>query len=370
MAEPRSARAIFCRGIQRPLWVLIVMFGILNLLALLAKNFKAHLQDLELITYPSKQSPYSNWSTHGVTPVRCHSHNDHWRHVPLHSALSAGCISVEVDIWPWRDEILVGHSKHTVLRGSLKSLYLDPLVTMLDMHNHPSSSEVPDGENMDDNKDGNKVDIFGVFANDPTQTLVLLVDSKADGDALWPLLLEALAPLRERGYLTHFNESAGGVSMRPITVVASGNISFSDVLSSATYRDVFFDAPLDHLTQFTVDETVNRTTTVHNDPNARLLGSPFNPNNSYYASVDFRKAIGSLQLGRFSDTQLQTLRGQVQAAHELGLKVRYWGNPSWPIGLRNLVWDFLLSEDVDVISTDDLKGATRQVWWHSSWWSW
>ncbi|OQD80498.1 hypothetical protein PENANT_c035G05473 [Penicillium antarcticum] len=339
--------------------------GILNLFALSTKTLRSHFQDLELIIYPPKQSPYSAWSTHGVTPIRCHSHNDYWRHVPLHSALSAGCISVEADVWPWRDQILVGHSRYTVLAGSLDNLYLGPLGEMLDLHNQKPGRGI-----------GFEDEIVGVFANNLSQTLVLLIDFKSDGDALWSLLSEALAPLREKGYLTHFNGTAGYTVMRPVTVVVSGDVSFANVVSNQTYRDIFFDAPLDNLTQLPVDGTADQTTITHQDqhkprkPHEQLTNSPFNPYNSYYASADFSKAIGPLQLGRLSESQLQTLRSQIHAAHELGLKVRYWGNPGWPIGLRNHVWDVLVHEGVDVISTDDLKGATREVWRDSSWWWW
>jgi hypothetical protein len=343
---------------------LIQNSGLLNLLTLAAKTLAAHLKDLELITFPHNQSPYSTWSTHGVNPIRCHSHNDYWRHVPLHSALSAGCISVEVDVWPWRDQILVGHSRFTVLAGSLDSLYLGPLVEMLDLNNRgkahwPGS---PGGDEDDE--------IVGVFANDPKQSLVLLIDSKSSGDTLWPLLSEALIPLRERGYLTHFDGSGVGIVSRPVTVVASGDISFENVVSNTTYRDIFYDAPLEDLSQFPIENPVLKTSTMPQQQNGQLTDSPFNPTNSYYASADFRKVIGSLDLGRLSEWQLQKLRGQVHAAHELGLKVRYWGNPSWPIGLRNHIWNVFIHEGVDVINTDDLRGATREVWTDRSWLWW
>jgi hypothetical protein len=231
---------------------------------------------------------------------------------------------------------------------------------MLDLHNREKVE-------WDAIGDGDGDDIVGVFANDPKQTLVLLIDFKSDGESLWSLLSDALTPIRDRGYLTHFNGS--GVVMRPVTIVASGDISFSSLVRNTTYRDIFYDAPLDNLAQFPVnDTTMAITDQVSNDSNGHLTDSPFNPNNSYYASVDFRKAIGPLQLGRLSETQLKTLRGQVHAAHELGLKVRYWGNPSWPIGLRDCIWNVLVHEGVDVINTDDLRGVTRQVWKDSSWW--
>jgi hypothetical protein len=301
------------------------------------------VDDYELIVFPGERpSIFSDWSTHGVTPIPCHSHNDYWRRIPLQSALSAGCISVEADVWPWHDELLVGHSRYTVLRGTLHSLYLDPLLKTLDSHNTPSL-RWPGVQDRG---------MAGVFANDSKQTLTLLVDFKTDGKQIWQLLTEQLKPLRDRGYLTHFNGS--DVIYRPITVVASGDVPYHLITANSTYRDIFYDAPLDNLTVSTTYAT----------------DSTYNPSNSYYASTDFRKSIGSLPLGRLSNDQLTNLRSQVNAAHRLGLKVRYWGNPTWPVGLRNHVWNVLVHEGVDVINTDDLRGATKQDWKSDRWWNW
>ncbi|KAJ5639893.1 uncharacterized protein N7484_007755 [Penicillium longicatenatum] len=50
-------------------------------------------------------------------------------------------------------------------------------------------------------------------------------------------------------------------------------------------------------------------------------------NNLYsdYASVNFRKAIGPLLLGRLAQDQLARLQSQINAAHARGLKVWCWG---------------------------------------------
>ncbi|CAI7622767.1 unnamed protein product [Penicillium crustosum] len=306
--------------------------------------------DLALDIFPSERhSRHPSWANHGVIPVPCNSHNDYWRHIPLRSALHAGCTGVEVDVWPWGSDILVGHSRSTVLRGTLQSLYIDPLLKMLDTHNASPSRNWPEVMSQE---------IVGLFSYDPKQTLTLLIDCKTESDRTWPLLLEQLNPLREKGYLTHFNGS--DVVYGPITVVASGDAPFHMIVENSTYRDVFYDAPLGNLT-FPADITAG-----YNRP----MDSTYNPSNSYYASTDFRKAIGPLYLGRLSDAQLAILRSQIHTAHELGLKVRYWGTPTWPVGLRNHVWNVLVHEGVDMLNTDDLRGATKQDWKPRHWWQW
>jgi len=88
----------------------------------------------------------------------------------------------------------------------------------------------------------------------------------------------------------------------------------------------------------------------------------YNVANSYFASVSFEKTIGHIWGHRLSGPQLEVIRGQVRGAHGLGLKVRYWDLPHWPIGLRNHVWDTLVREGIDLLNVDDLRAATRWDW--------
>ena len=60
----------------------------------------------------------------------------------------------------------------------------------------------------------------GLFSADPSQTLVLLVDIKADLDKVWPLLLQSLEPLHRRGWLSATRN--GDMTVGPVTVVATG----------------------------------------------------------------------------------------------------------------------------------------------------
>ncbi|OJJ46836.1 hypothetical protein ASPZODRAFT_131727 [Penicilliopsis zonata CBS 506.65] len=300
-----------------------------------------------------RPSIFSHWTTHGVVPVQCHSHNDYWRPVPLYSAIEAGCIGVEADIWLSDDELLVGHNRFTLHDAvTLRSLYLNPLLELLQTHNTRSSRLQPETLDADGTQHGGKGEEdsapAGVFANNPYQTLALLIDFKTAGETTWPHLVKQLEPLREAGFLTFFN----GVEVvnRPITVVVTGDAPFDHVLlaTNTTHRDIFFDAPLDQLLE--------------------AEGDVYNYTNSDYASVDFRKTIGHLASNRFSQGQLDLVRAQVDAAHARGLRVRYWGTPTWPRGLRNHVWHVLVREQVDLINTDDLREGTMQDWRkHRSW---
>ncbi|KAJ5982039.1 hypothetical protein N7451_012139 [Penicillium sp. IBT 35674x] len=166
---------------------------------------------------------------------------------------------------------------------------------------HGENQNASDGHIVQDN-------VAGVFANDLLQSLILAIGFKLDGEHISPLLVQHLEPLHEAGFLIHFNGSS--VVQRPITAVVSGDAPFHRILERTTY----------------------------------------------YASV--KNEMGSIRGNRFSQNQLAEVHHQVKTAHKHGLKMRYWGTPSWPRGLRNHIWHILVREGVDVIDVDDLRNAT------------
>ncbi|KAL2829251.1 PLC-like phosphodiesterase [Aspergillus cavernicola] len=316
---------------------------------------------------PSNSGHWPTDVSRDIFPARCHSHNDYWRRVPLYSALQAGCVGVEADVWLFDDELFVGHSIASLTpTRTLQRMYIDPLMKVLRRQNptthfHPTPDEPRNG----------------VFDTDPSRSLILLIDFKTDGEEAFSYVQAQLSPLRESGYLTYYNGT--GIVNGPVTVVGTGNAPFNRIAANTKYRDIFFDAPLDRLV-----DNVDRI-----DPSARLEEradnagqglsgisdavidpDTFDQTNSYYASVSFKKAVGIPWAFHLTDRQVQTIRSQIRAAHRQGLKVRYWGTPSWPRSLRNHVWRVLVREGVDMLNVDDLVSATRKEWTPriSDWW--
>lgn len=315
------------------------MLLVLNVLLFVSSRAWDHDDDPDSI--------FSNWGKPGtgteglawyptdflrdVQPIPCHSHNDYWRKVPLFSALHAGCIGVEADVWlldsAGNETLLVGHETAALQPNrTFRSLYVDPLVRILERQN-PSHRFYNESRR-------------GVFDVDPAQTLALLVDVKTDGASTWREVVRELEPLRSRGWLSRFDN--GKVTYGPITVVGTGNTPFDALVANSTYRDYFFDAPLDQLG----DEK----------------GSRYDSTNSYYASVSLGKSIGSAWLGELNPGQQRKLREQVEAAHKKGLKARYWDLPAWPIHVRNGVWSSLVKAGVDLLNVDDLRSASKKDW--------
>ncbi|KPM41627.1 hypothetical protein AK830_g4935 [Neonectria ditissima] len=258
----------------------------------------------------------SNLNVHigGATSIPCSSHDDYWREVPLYSALHAGCIGVEADVWTFQDELYVSHDRGGLSPNRTSSaLYIDPLFKILQEKN-PMDGAAPLAR--------------GIYDYDPSQTLVLLVDIKANPRIAWPLLLHQLQPLRNMGWLSHIKN--GTLLLGPITVVGTGTTQVEQVEANPA-RDVFLDAPL-----------------------AKLESGAYSSANSYYASVSFRRSIGLVSPGGLRQTQLLKVRDQIQKAHSRGLKVRYWSLSAWPLSKQNRLWATLVSEGLDILHIDDL----------------
>ncbi|CAL3969055.1 unnamed protein product [Diplocarpon coronariae] len=344
-------------------------------------------------TGTSPLSWYPTDFTRDIVPIACHSHNDYWRRVPLFSALRAGCVSVEADVWlsPGDGgddgELYVGHNRASLtLDRTFAALYIDPLVRILEKQN-PRTGFYNGTAN-------------GVFDVDPAQSLTLLVDIKTASVETWRAVERHLEPLRERGWLSFVR--GGEVHMRAVTVVGTGNAPFDFVTRGEDYRDSFFDAPLEGMEILppssspspppsspdsgpeldmglwsSGSETQEPATLSPSSPSTlepsnnhdqgqgqtgTLPNTTFTRLNSYYASTPFPHSIGRIWYGRLSHSQVAKIRAQVQGAHARGLRARYWDLPSWPLGVRDHVWRVLVEEGADVLNVDDLRGVRRFLW--------
>ncbi|THV04861.1 hypothetical protein K435DRAFT_648394 [Dendrothele bispora CBS 962.96] len=271
-----------------------------------------------LLQYPTQFSQ-------GIVPKQIHSHNDYWRDVPLLTALSHGVASVEADVWLVNETLYVGHERAALTANrTLDSLYIQPLLQILDAQNPDTPFNV------------NATAINGVFDTSGATPLQLLVDMKTDGTATYPFVLEALEPLRQRGYLTTFKD--GILTTSAVTVIGTGNTPLGQVKSQSP-RDLFFDAPL---------------TGLNDDPTTN-----YDPTLSPIASTDYEVAIGWSGIGQISEAQLTNITKFVGDAHSRGIKARFWDTPGWPIQARNNVWQVLVNNGADWLNADDLAAASN-----------
>jgi len=305
------------------------LFSLLGSFLLFGQTAKAAGVDDQIAILLKEHSPlltYPTDFTRDIVPKAIHSHNDYWRQVPLLTALSYGVSSVEADVWLVDGMLFVGHEEAALTPNrTFESLYVNPLMQILEMQNPRNQFTV------------NQTTPNGVFDTDSGLPLQLLVDIKTDGVATLPFVLQALQPLRSKGYLTTF--ANGTLKTSAITVVGTGNSPLEGV-KALNPRDYFFDAPLTQLT----------------DPS---LNTTWDPTLSPIASTDWDVAVGWNGIGNISDAQLGNLTKFVQDAHAVGIKARYWDLPGWPIGARRAVWNQLALAGVDWLNADDLKAAAR-----------
>ena len=261
-------------------------------------------------------SPFPLTFTSDVIPLPCHSHNDYTRDVPLYDALSAGCTSVEADVWLHNGNLRVAHTDPGDSGPTIQDLYINPLIALLDAQN-------PDGGN------GN-----GVYPQRSSQSLVLLVDFKSEGTTTWQ-------PLRDAGYLSYWDGSE--FVSRPITIVASGNAPLAQAknLTANPHRDMFMDSRV----------------------NESLDG--YDTSNTYYSSADFESAITSSGSAPLSSSNQEKLTEQLDAGHGKGFLVRYCTfHPIYGHDLRSNVsvgdipstdlWQELVDAGVDRLNVSSL----------------
>ncbi|KAL5519312.1 hypothetical protein ACEPAH_995 [Sanghuangporus vaninii] len=200
--------------------VVLAKLGIISQIAFLESS------NSPLLQYPSD-------FTQNIVPKPIHSHNDYWRDVPLLTALSFGVASVEADVWLVNGTLFVGHELAALSDDrTFDSLYVQPLIQIIEKQNPRNKFTV------------NQTSLNGVFDMAGDIPLQLLVDIKTDGVEALPVILQALEPLRRRGYLT--TVSNGTISLKPILVVGTGNSPLEQV-KALEPREYFFDAPLDQL---------------------------------------------------------------------------------------------------------------------------
>ncbi|KAG9568605.1 hypothetical protein KCU71_g2840, partial [Aureobasidium melanogenum] len=315
------------RSLHNPLGIITL---VLILLCVLLSAWIAHLTDGsrrlpgdrfdELFDPRIIKSGSSIWDSERQSlirrayPVAVHSHNDYWRRIPLFEALGSGCISIEADVHLRHSDLLVGHkSSHLRTEANLRAMYLNPLERILKARNTNMTTG----------------DWHGMFELASHQTVVLLVDLKTEGRETLAVLSMQLQPLRDLGYLTHWNGTTR--VLRPLTVVATGNAPF---LNNNTYRDIFWDAKLNCL----VSE--------HDTLDYYF----YNLSNSYYASMQWSNALSQ-------DVKTKVygnIAMQIEHAKARGLIARYWDTPVQPPNMRDMVWRTLMENGVGILNMDDM----------------
>ena len=170
---------------------------------------------------------------------------------------------------------------------------------------------------------------------------------KGDGEEMWPHMVRALDPLRSKGYLTTYDDSAATWRRGPILVVGTGSTPLSRVVQH-TPRSIFYDAPLRNL------NSPQHVSTGH-DGSATAV--EFTPSISPMASA---KLPILYHLGLLFPKQrpfnpvLELLQLYANDARRRGIEPRWWGVSRHPWILTKGMWKLLKRSGNNWINSDDL----------------
>lgn len=231
------------------------------------------------------------------TQIFKHAHNDYEHPRPLLDALELGFESVEADVWLDGTDIGVSHNG-APFKGSLRTLYLDPLKQRVDQQGTVNRNGRP---------------------------FFLWLDLK-QGD---PKLLELIASQlgAYTSFLTEFSDDQAAIS-RQVTVILTGDDAGKKALVDRSglrpyVRDSNSYTPMDPPSD--------------NKWGAYAL--------SYYAFMQWNGE------GAIPAAQQRQLDNLLAGAHQLGRQVRFYGSPE-----TKAWWRVAKASGVDFIGGDDLAG--------------
>lgn len=270
----------------------------------------------------------ADWSR-DVYPIPVHSHNDYWRDAPILDALALGVRSMETDVWlnPDDKKLYVGHDPFALSpERTFQSLALAPLKKAIDQanaanHIRSNSSDAQFFANLQRqsastvNESSPLVGFFsaGIGLSAPIQ---ILVDIKTDGDEAFPIVLDELQHLADRGYLTQYDARTNKTTPGPLLFIGTGNTP-AKTLAAMEKRFVFLDCPLGKL-DASLD--VNGTTYPYD---AGLCG---------IASTNLASLTPEWEgLEDATDAQKSNLTSAVDQAHARNIKTRIWETREWRV---------------------------------------
>ena len=237
-----------------------------------------------------------------VLPM-AHAHNDYVQKRPLVGALEQGFGSIEADVFLVNGELLVGHDRPDISpERTLKRMYLEPLAAQVK---------------------ANGGTVYGKKGE-----LILLVDIKEDGAAVYEQLKKDLTPYHS--ILTKFDDK--GLKRRAVTVILSGDRPI-EVLKAEPKRWAFIDGRPENIGQ---------------DVNLFPL-----------ISENFTQLFKYRGSQKMTEAESQSLSAMVSKVKTAGQKLRFWG----AYDSRDM-WSELLRHKVDLIGTDrqaDLGSFLRET---------
>jgi hypothetical protein len=256
---------------------------------------------------------------------RGHSHNDYFQDQPLDSAIEHGLKSIEVDVFPRNDELLVAHTVFELdSEKRIDNLYLQPILAMLKRSGSATSdpgatetqSHHPFPLARHRRRRSMDSDSIEFLVPPDSDSLTLLVDFKGDVEKSVSLLHQVLAPLQP--YLSMVDKN-GEFRRGKVTVLISGNRPKEEQLTHSSGERFLFIDGRQHDIRTRTDTTL-----------VPLVSIP-------WRSLHLSRALGRGE---------QHMRHLADQAHAQGKLLRIWGAPESS-------WLQMMNSNVDLLSIDD-----------------
>jgi hypothetical protein len=263
--------------------------------------------------------------------VRAYAHNDYLHKHPLYDALENGFSCVEADVFLRNDKDVTEEKKEKHPGQHCKDLYIAHLFTGIAAGVTLRSLYLKSLLQRIQQNNGH------VYLNSQ-ESFMLLVDIKSGG---YETYLEVEEELEEyKSILTSFDDN-GVVKEGPVTVLISGNMPPERAMKAKPIRYCGRDGRL--------------------LPNIRSFFMPMisKDANTLMVSVNWNKYIPWRGVGKMPKDQELKLLKMVQAVHENGKQIRFWGIPENSPEVCDAIWGEELKAGVDKISTDKLPQYCR-----------
>lgn len=229
-------------------------------------------------------------------PIRhAHSHNDYTRTHPLHDALRNGFTSIEIDVFLFRNKLVVSHIPLALSsKKTLDELYLKPLEKRIT-------------ENS------------GYVYKGFETPLILTIDFKTGGTETYLAVQQALRPYH---HLLTLYKNGKVVKQGALQILLSGSVPVSELLKEDTCLAL-------------VDLQIQRAT----DTTLWHIAGRYS---SAWGKYFTWKGKGSMDA-----KEQEQLTALVQQVHALAKDIRFYHIPDKPAA-----WKQLLDAQVDWINTD------------------
>lgn len=232
--------------------------------------------------------------------INAHAHNDYEHEKPLLDALENKFISVEADVHLINDELYVSHFTPKKLDSTktLELLYLKPLLARINKNK------------------GNVYKGYDGF-------FYLMIDIKTDAEQSYNKLKEILKKYQA---ITSLFINGKEETDKQVKLVITGH-------KGRPYNQILNEEPK----VATIDGRLKELD--------KEIPSAIMP----YISENYNNYLSYSGKGNPSEKDKKTIKELVSKVHKEGKKLRFWASPD-----NQSVWDFLLSNQVDLVNTDSL----------------